>query len=119
MYATSARGDSSRRQRNPCQWIAFDSVSEAEFNSVGFRSDARASYYRHRSRLTQVVEPTAPPTPAPALQPEERAQAQTVPHEPRFQDRSPAAVQSTLLDEGLYLCSIPSMYRILEAEGES
>ena len=40
-------------------------------------------------------------------------------HEERFQDRSPAAVQATLLDEGQYLCSTRTMYRILEQEGES
>ena len=40
-------------------------------------------------------------------------------HEERFQDRSPAAVQATLLDEGQYLCSIRTMYRILQQEGES
>jgi hypothetical protein len=32
-------------------------------------------------------------------------------HEERFQDRSPAAVQATLLDEGRYLCSTRTMYR--------
>ena len=40
-------------------------------------------------------------------------------HEERFQDRSPAAVQATLLDEGQYLCSIRTMYRILQQKGES
>ena len=40
-------------------------------------------------------------------------------HEERFQDHSPAAVQATLLDEGRYLCSIRTMYRVLEQEGES
>ena len=43
----------------------------------------------------------------------------TVFHAERFQDRSPAAIQATLLDEGQYLCSIRTMYRILEQEGES
>jgi putative transposase len=37
----------------------------------------------------------------------------------RFQDRSPAAIQATLLDEGQYLCSTRTMYRILEQKGES
>src|SRR5207302_8345744 len=31
----------------------------------------------------------------------------------------PAAVQATLLDEGQYLCSTRTMYRILQQEGES
>jgi putative transposase len=35
-------------------------------------------------------------------------------HEECFQDRSPAAPQATLLDEGQYLCSIRTMYRVLE-----
>jgi putative transposase len=36
-----------------------------------------------------------------------------------FQDRSPAAVQAILLDQGEYLCSTRTMYRILQQEGES
>jgi putative transposase len=40
-------------------------------------------------------------------------------HEERFQDRSPAAVQATLLDEGVYRCSTRTMYRILEQQGEN
>ena len=36
-----------------------------------------------------------------------------------FQDSSPAAVYATMLDEGYYHCSIRTMYRILEAEGET
>src|SRR5450631_1987338 len=40
-------------------------------------------------------------------------------HEERFQDRSPAAVYATLLDEGRYHCSIRTMYRLLAQEGET
>ena len=40
-------------------------------------------------------------------------------HEERFQDRSPAAVYATLLDEGHYHCSIRTMYRLLEERGAS
>jgi Transposase and inactivated derivatives len=39
-------------------------------------------------------------------------------HEERFQDRSPAAVYATLLDEGEYHCSIRTMYRLLDEHGE-
>jgi putative transposase len=39
--------------------------------------------------------------------------------EERFQDRSPAAVYATLLDEGEFHCSISTMYRLLEQRGES
>jgi putative transposase len=87
---------------------------------------ARASFYRQRPRLDPSVElppePVAPakrPLPARALSQQERAHVLAVLHEERFQDRSPAAVQATLLDEGQYLCSLRTMYRILEQEGES
>jgi len=39
-------------------------------------------------------------------------------HGERFRDHAPAQVYATLLDEGLYLCSIRTMYRILESAGE-
>ena len=87
---------------------------------------ARASFYRQRP----IFGPSASPAPDPALpaeraaparslSPSERAGVLTVLHEERFQDRSPAAVQATLLDEGRYLCSVRTIYRILQQEGES
>jgi len=39
-------------------------------------------------------------------------------HSERFQDRAPHEVYATLLDEERYLCSIRTMYRILEANAE-
>ena len=39
-------------------------------------------------------------------------------HEPRFVDLAPAEVYATLLDEGRYLCSERTMYRILAAQQE-
>ena len=87
---------------------------------------ARASFYRQRP----VLGPSASPLPEPplavdrpasarALSPDERASVLAVLNSERFQDRSPAAVQATLLDEGQYFCSTRTMYRILEKEGES
>jgi len=91
-----------------------------------FLGVARASFYRQRP----IVGPPAAPAPEPglptqrtaparALSAVERADVLSVLHEQRFQDRSPAAVQATLLDEGQYLCSTRTMYRILEQQGES
>jgi len=40
-------------------------------------------------------------------------------HEERFQDCSPAQVYAALLDEGRFHCSIRTMYRLLETQGES
>ena len=39
-------------------------------------------------------------------------------HSERFCDRAPAQVWATLLDEGTYLCSVSSMYRLLRARQE-
>ena len=39
-------------------------------------------------------------------------------HSERFLDQAPAQVHATLLDEGTYLCSPRTMYRLLDAAGE-
>lgn len=85
----------------------------------------RASFYRQRPVLgpSWVAFESAPvtlrPSPARALAGDERARVLDVLHEERFLDCAPAAVQATLLDEGRYLCSTRTMYRILEQEGET
>lgn len=86
----------------------------------------RASFYRQRPILGPPVSPAPDPSlpsqrelPARSLSEAEREAVRQVLHAERFQDRSPAAVQATLLDEGQYLCSTRTMYRILEQEGES
>ena len=78
----------------------------------------RASFYRQKDR--EVLSPAvAAVRHVPrALVPEERAKVLACLHEDRFQNCSPAAVYATLLDEGHYHCSIRTMYRILESEGE-
>jgi len=85
---------------------------KAACDSLGM---ARASFYRHRQPDGAPARQGSPrPTPARALRPEERTAVLDVLHAERFQDRSPAAVQATLLDEGRYLCSTRTMYRVLE-----
>ncbi len=78
----------------------------------------RASLYRH-------LRPSAPATTAPppqsqprALAPAERQQVLDHLHSERFRDKAPTEVFATLLDEGSYLCSVRTMYRILEQAGE-
>ena len=39
-------------------------------------------------------------------------------HEERFVDEAPATVYARLLDEGVYLCSEATMYRVLREHGE-
>lgn len=82
---------------------------------------ARSAFYRQRPRPLGVQGPAAPTRqpPARALRPDERETVLTTLHAERFRDRAPAAVQATLLDEGTYLCSTRTMYRVLADAGES
>lgn len=77
---------------------------------------ARASFYRQ-----PVFGPALPapprPTPARALNPQERGVVLGMLNSERFQDCAPASIQATLLDEGQYLCSARTMYRLLEQDG--
>ena len=54
-----------------------------------------------------------------ALSEKERETVRDLLNSPRFVDCAPAAIQATLLDEGHYLCSARTMYRILEQDGAS
>ncbi len=48
-----------------------------------------------------------------ALSDREKAEVKSVLYSERFMDKSPYQVYATLLDEGRYLCSVRTMYRIL------
>lgn len=75
----------------------------------------RASYYRSLAPLHGPWPARSSPR---GLSQQERQQVLDVLHEERFVDKAPAEVYATLLDEGRYLCSERTMYRILAAEGE-
>jgi putative transposase len=78
---------------------------------------SRASLYRWRSP-TPVVELRPRPVSPRALSGVERDAVLGRLHEQRFADCSPAHVYATLLDEGTYLASERTMYRLLAAAGE-
>jgi putative transposase len=58
------------------------------------------------------------PTPERALTAAERQTVLDHLHSERFSDKAPAEVYATLIDEGIYLCSIRTMHRILAQNGE-
>ncbi len=73
----------------------------------------------YRRRRPPAPKPKRPrPKPARALSEAERAAVLEALHGKRFLDASPAAVWATLLDEGAYLCSERTMYRLLAESGE-
>ena len=80
----------------------------------------RASLYRLRRTPDPNLEARGRPRPAPprALAPDEREVILDTLHCERFMDHAPAQVHATLLDEGTYLCSPRTMYRILDSAQE-
>jgi len=94
-------------------------------NQVGVRAAcaalgvARAGYYR-RHRVSPIPARRAPVahrdrSQPRALSPLERQGILDVPHSERFVDLAPAEVWATLLDEGVYLGSQSTFYRLLRA----
>lgn len=77
---------------------------------------SRTMFYRMRSPKTTEKKPRS--SPSRALSSQERQQVLELMHEPRFVDKAPSQVYATLLEEGRYLCSIRTMYRILWANDE-
>jgi putative transposase len=78
---------------------------------------SRASYYRQQKPPSSELKPRVKPVRA--LSEEERQQVLEVLHSQRFIDQSPAEVYATLLDEGTFLCSIRTMYRLLAEHHET
>ena len=81
----------------------------------------RGTLARDRSRRVALLGPPAlrpaPPPPPLALTPGEQQVLLDTLNSERFVDTAPAAVHATLLDEGHYLGSVRTMYRLLAANG--
>jgi putative transposase len=79
----------------------------------------RSSYYRQQQAKPAATEPRRVPAPSPrALPPAEQDTVRNLLNSERFGDSSPRQMYGTLLDEGHYLCSVSTMYRILKANEE-
>jgi putative transposase len=84
---------------------------------------AQASWYRrHRASPAPARRPPVPHRDRAqprALAPAERAAILAALHAERFADTAPAEVWATLLDEGTYLGSLSTFYRLLRQAGET
>jgi putative transposase len=78
----------------------------------------RATLYRLRRPKPPAAPRTPRPRPPRALSDQERQEVLDVLHREPFADQAPAEVYAALLDQGRYLCSIRTMYRILDAHQE-
>lgn len=83
--------------------------------------EPRSSWYRtDRHRRTPHVPNQTLRTPSPRkLHREEEQRTLDLLHSERFVDMAPGEVHATLLDEGLYLCSERTMYRLLKRASET
>ena len=81
----------------------------------------RPSVYRVRARRRRIVvrQPLARRSAPLALSAAERERLLAVLNSERFVDMAPAAIYATLLDEGCYLASVRTMYRLLAADGQN
>lgn len=79
----------------------------------------QASHYRRHRQSPAPGRPRRERKPQPrALAPEERAQVREVLNSPEHVDKAPAAVYHELLDDGVYLASVSTMYRVLREHDE-
>jgi len=79
---------------------------------------SRATRYRRR-RLPVAGPPAPRPAPPNALSEAERQRILAVLRCEEYCDLAPAQVWARLLDDGIYLCSISTMYRLLAVTGEN
>lgn len=76
----------------------------------------RSTYYRLK-RPSSGIRPRVSRRPHPrALSVAERQEVLELLQSDRFISESPAEIYATILDEGRYLCSVSTMYRLLKAE---
>ena len=80
---------------------------------------SRATLYRRRRPPAPAASSLPRPQLPRALSDAERQAVRAVLHAPRFVDLAPAEVVATLLDEGTYLASERTMYRILADAGQT
>lgn len=82
--------------------------------ACGALGRSRASHYRARRAPEHGPPAPRPRSPRALSEAEEEAVIEVLNSE-RFCDMAPAQVWATLLDEGTYLCSVSTMYRLLRA----
>jgi putative transposase len=86
--------------------------------ACGALAVARASYYRYWKPEALKIVAQGRRASARALSVQERQQVLDLMHSERFMDAAPRQMYATMLDEGSYLCSVSTMYRLLSQEGE-
>ena len=79
---------------------------------------SRATLYRQQRPEPGPVASKPRRPPARSLRPAEQDEMLSLLNSDRFMDKAPRQVWAEMLDEGTYVCSVRTMYRILEHHGE-
>jgi putative transposase len=80
---------------------------------------ANRSSIQRRRQPPRLGPPKPRPEPPNKLSEAERQKVLSVLRSPEFRDLAPAQVWARLLDDGTYLCSISTMYRLMRIAGEN
>jgi len=81
--------------------------------------EPQARWYRRHRQSPPPPQPERVPAPQPrALTEVERKEARRLLNSDEFVDEAPATVYAKLLDQGLYVASVSTMYRVLRAHDE-
>ena len=98
----------------------FDELRAVVLTKKACRLVGRSTATFYRCRQGPVLGPARPrPAPANTLCEAEQQEVLTVLRSEEFCDLAPAQVWARLLDDGRYLCSISTMYRLLSVAGEN
>ena len=98
----------------------FDALAAVSSTSQACALLGAARATRYRRRRPPVAGPPAPrPAPPNKLTEPERQHILAVLRAEEYCDLAPAQVWARLLDDGIYLCSISTMYRLLAIVGEN
>jgi putative transposase len=95
---------------------AYDELEAADVatrRAAASTGVSRATAARRHHPPTPVTDPDPAAAPCNKLTDDERAHVLAVLNSPRFVDQAPLQIYAQLLDEGVYLCSVSTMYRVL------
>ena len=101
--------------RRRCQW---QPLAASVLTTAGASAEADSGSLVSLNGFVSVPAVAERAVSSRALSPDEREAVLALLHSERFLDQSPAEVYATLLDEGTYLCSLRTMYRLLTSRKE-
>ncbi|WP_240690173.1 IS3 family transposase [Brevibacterium sp. S111] len=110
-----------QQQRQAREAMIDETITELVGTKAACRAvgRSRATHYRrHRQSPAPPRQRREPARQPRALTEAEEAEVFAVLHSQRFVDMAPAEIHAVLLDEGVYLCSVSTMYRLLRRRGE-